>query len=84
MRTHELIELLHEQAKEVSREQINGWGNTMTLAAETLQKYMEGIDAIYNHNEAARAAVIQHSGLWHRAADSANAESSSGEGTAKP
>ena len=23
------------------------------------------LDAIYNHNEAARQAVIQHYGLWH-------------------
>lgn len=28
-----------------------------------LRRYMLTLDAIYNHNEAARAAVIQHFGL---------------------
>ena len=30
-----------------------------------LKKYVKAIDAIYNHNEAARAAVIQHFGTLH-------------------
>lgn len=34
------------------------------LVAE-LRRYMTALDAIYNHNEAARAAVVQHFGLWH-------------------
>lgn len=37
-------------------------------AADTLEKYVKAMDAIYNHNEAARAAVIQHFGLWHQPA----------------
>ena len=32
---------------------------------ETLLKYKVAMDAIYNHNEAARAAVIAHFGIHH-------------------
>jgi len=32
---------------------------------DALDKYMKGLDAIYNHNEAARAAVVQHFGTIH-------------------
>jgi hypothetical protein len=31
-----------------------------------LRRYVAAIDAIYNHNEAARAAVIQHFGFNHQ------------------
>lgn len=30
-----------------------------------LRRYIKAIDDIYNHNEAARAAVIQHFGMNH-------------------
>ena len=30
-----------------------------------LRRYVKAIDDIYNHNEAARAAVIQHFGMNH-------------------
>ncbi len=32
---------------------------------DALQKYMVAMDAIYNHNEAARTAVVQHFGTLH-------------------
>lgn len=41
-----------------------------------LRRYMAALDAIYNHNEAARAAVIQHFGLWHAQAPNATSEGS--------
>lgn len=64
-KTKELIEMLHKQAGEIAAAGLPGWGNTMTEAAETLQCYVTAIDAIYNHNEAARASVLMHCGLWH-------------------
>ena len=38
-----------------------------------LRRYVKAIDDIYNHNEAARAAVIQHFGLNHEKFIPANA-----------
>ncbi len=66
MQTSELIETLHKQSDEIAKAGLPGWGNTMTDAAEALQRYVTAMDAIYNHNEAARAAVIMHFGLWHQ------------------
>ena len=34
------------------------------LASE-LKRYMAAMDKIYNHNEAARAAVVEHFGTLH-------------------
>lgn len=36
-------------------------------ARECIGKYRRAIDAIYNHNEATRAAVVQHFGVLHPA-----------------
>jgi hypothetical protein len=47
--------LLPDPAPEVVGELIND-----------LRRYVKAMDAIYNHNEAARAAVIQHFGLNHQ------------------
>lgn len=65
----DLIETLRSQAEEIRMEDIPGWGNTMEFAADTLEKYVKAMDAIYNHNAATRAAVIQHFGLWHHTAN---------------
>jgi hypothetical protein len=46
--------LLPDPAPEVVGELIND-----------LRRYVKAMDAIYNHNEVARAAVIQHFGLNH-------------------
>lgn len=46
--------LLPDPAPEVVGELVND-----------LRRYVRAMDAIYNHNEAARAAVIQHFGLNH-------------------
>jgi hypothetical protein len=35
-----------------------------SIKAENV-RMRKALDAIYNHNEAARAAVILHYGLWH-------------------
>ncbi len=32
---------------------------------DALVQYMQAMDAIYNHNEAARAVVVQHFGTLH-------------------
>ncbi len=56
MQTAELIAQLRMQAREIAD------------AANTLQRYVDAIDAIYNHNEAARAAVILHFGTLHQTA----------------
>lgn len=69
MQTVELITQLRVQAKEIADAGEPEWGNTMAMAAETLARYFDAIDAIYNHNEAARAAVIMHFGTLHRVAD---------------
>lgn len=37
-----------------------------TLEREIV-RLARGVDAVYNHNEAARATVIQHIGIHHRA-----------------
>ncbi len=34
-------------------------------ARALVARYVDTIDRIYNHNEAARQAVITHNGLWH-------------------
>lgn len=68
MQTAELISQLRMQAREIADANEPGWGNTMTNAANTLQRYVDSIDAIYNHNEAARAAVIMHFGTLHQTA----------------
>ena len=47
--------LLPDPAPEVVGELIND-----------LRRYVKAMDDIYNHNEAARAAVIQHFGLSHQ------------------
>lgn len=47
--------LLPDPAPEVVGELIND-----------LRRYVKAIDAIYNHNAAAQAAVIQHFGLSHQ------------------
>lgn len=46
--------LLPDPDPEVVRELVND-----------LRRYVTAMDAIYNHNEAARAAVVQHFGLSH-------------------
>jgi hypothetical protein len=46
--------------------------DTLLDTAETLQRYVAAMDAIYNHNEAARAAVIMHFGLWHQTPNNHN------------
>lgn len=79
MQTAELISQLRMQAREISDANEPGWGNTMTAAADTLQRYVDAIDAIYNHNEAARAAVTLHFGTLHQTAPNAKV---SGAGTA--
>src|ERR1017187_3877397 len=68
MQTSELIETLHKQADEIAKAGLRVRGNTMTDSAETLQRYVAAIDAIYNHNAAARAAVIMHFGTLHQTA----------------
>ena len=68
MQTAELIAQLQMQAKEIADAGEPGWGNTMTEAANTLQLYVDAIDAIYNHSGAARAAVILHFGTLHKTA----------------
>jgi len=65
MLTSELIDTLKAQAIEIALDGHAGWGNTMAEAAEALRKYEAAIDAIYNHDEAARAAVIKHFESWH-------------------
>lgn len=40
-------------------------GSPEELRADN-ERMRKALDAIYNHNEAARAAVVQHYGLWHR------------------
>ena len=69
MQTSELIKTLDKQAKEIAAEGMYGWGNTMQNAADTLRNYVAAITAIYNHNEAARAAVILHFGTMHKASN---------------
>ena len=67
-----LVSTLYSQTQEIAKEGHNGWGNTMTWAADEIEqlradliKYRTAMDAIYNHNEAARLAVIQHFGTLH-------------------
>jgi hypothetical protein len=66
MQTQELIELLEQQAKEISNANHAGWGNTMLEAACKLKRYVLAMDHIYNENETARKAVIKHFGLHHK------------------
>ena len=44
--TARLRELLHRQAKEIADEGHNGWGNTMTMAADRLDALDEGIEEL--------------------------------------
>lgn len=54
MHTAELL-FMGDQATEVVGELIGD-----------LRRYVKAMDAIYNHNKVARAAVIQHFGLSHQ------------------
>ena len=51
MQTSELIALLHAQAEEIARAGHNGWGNTMTYAAEVLGEYVATLDAIIRREQ---------------------------------
>lgn len=67
MTTHELIEQLESNADDFGTGKLSQFGNDMRMAAATLKSYVNAMDAIYNHNEAARVAVIQHFGIHHKA-----------------
>ncbi len=68
MLTATLITQLRVQAQEAEDANVPGWSNTMTKAADTLQLYVDALDAIANHSEAARAAVVMHFGTLHQTA----------------
>jgi hypothetical protein len=65
MTTHELIEQLEGSAADLNSGVYHEFAKDMHLAAIALRKYVTAMDAIYSHNEAARAAVIQHFGIHH-------------------
>jgi hypothetical protein len=70
----EFASLLLEKNTEIERlrEMMTGW-YTVAVTAErdrlraALEKYQKAMDALYNHNEAVRSAVIQHFGIHHEA-----------------
>lgn len=66
MTTHELIEQLKSNAEDFGTGKLSQFGDDMRMAAATLRSYVNAMDAIYNHNEAVRAAVIQHFGIHHK------------------
>jgi hypothetical protein len=66
----DLIAELRSQAEDMRCQQnLGSYADRTEDAADTLEKYVKAMDAIYNHNAAARAAVIQHFGLWHHTAN---------------
>ena len=50
------------------QENLGVYADRCDEAADTLQKYVTALDKIYNHNEAARAAVLMHFGMHHTTA----------------
>jgi hypothetical protein len=66
----DLIAELRSQAEDMRCQQnLGSYADRTEDAADTLEKYVKAMDAIYNHNAAASAAVIQHFGLWHHTAN---------------
>ena len=59
--TVDLVELLRTQAKEIADEGINGWGNTMTLAADRIAELEVQYQEAFNHlrNRNARVAELE-------------------------
>lgn len=57
--------MLRMNADEIGNGKHKRWGDDMRKAAASLEKYSQAMDAIYNHNAAARAAVVQHFGTAH-------------------
>ena len=62
------LEAITAEAKKSSQRSEVGssrWMERIAELEEVVEKYRKAIDDIYNHNEAARAAVIAHFGLHH-------------------
>ncbi len=60
-----LRSLLDALDPDISRKTIAELRQQLATAAKALKRYMVAMDAIYNHNEGARAAVEIHFGTLH-------------------
>ena len=52
-----LIDLLRKQSKEVAKARINGWGNTMSIAADHLERLQFILDALVEAGHVSRQKV---------------------------